>query len=48
MLQDAIIKPSEQRSAIPQLQSGLYMPLHSRLKRHKDLELEHAQALLRC
>ena len=47
MLQDAIIKPSEQRSAVPQLQSGLYMPLHSRLERHQDLEFEHSQALLR-
>lgn len=24
------------------------MPLHRRFKGHKDLELEHAQALLRC
>ena len=24
------------------------MPVHRRFKGHKDLELEHAQALLRC
>ena len=48
MQHHAFVQPPLRRPVLHEFQSRLHMPFDSRLKGHKDLESEHAQALLRC